>query len=232
MQKRIRGQIIDQEVVMVADRVEATNLELWALYDIRATAYLNLLYYGARAATWASWNLWLQVGAAVGSLGAVTGFLAAGADPTLKWGSAFIGATSAVCAALPAIMGHAEKVNKFEKLHFAYCELFELVKRTALDVRRAGVITEEQTGAAKLLNDLCSRFGKMDDTELKDELRRRCEVDVRARFPPDTLWYASVHVDEQKAADPLNPNPIPGLSGVGRSPCGTILSEGPIRSKR
>lgn len=184
------------------DRIEATNLELWALYDIRATAYLNLLYYGARAAQWAFWNLWLQVGAAVGSLGAVTGFLTLGADPRWKWISAFIGAASAVCAALPAIMGHAEKVNKFEKLHFAYCEIFELVKRTVLDIRRAGLITPEQAGAAKLLNDLCSRLGKLDDTDQKEKLRDKFQAMVLDRFPSESLWYANVHAGTEQADSP------------------------------
>ena len=163
-------------------QIDATNLELWGLYDIRATAYLNLLYYGARASTWSSWNLWLQVGAAVGSLGAVTGFLALGSDPLWRWIAAGVGAASAACAALPAIMGHAEKVNRFEKMHFAYCELFELTKRTIMDVRRSGILTEEQLGEAKILNDIRSRLGQIDDPGLKGALRDRCEAKVRERF--------------------------------------------------
>jgi hypothetical protein len=30
---------------------KATNLELWRLYNIQRSAYLNVLYYGKRAAT-------------------------------------------------------------------------------------------------------------------------------------------------------------------------------------
>jgi hypothetical protein len=181
------------------DRVEATDLELWGLYDIRATAYLNLLYYGSRAARWSFWNLLLQVIASIGSLGAVTVFLTLGTDPFWKWASASFGVFSAVCAVLPAIMGHAEKVNKFEKLHFAYCELFELVKRMVMDVRRAGLITDEQLGAAKLLNDLRSRLGRLEDTGHKDRLREKCEEAVLERFPVSSLWYAGTHADSQRA---------------------------------
>jgi hypothetical protein len=169
---------------------KATNLELQGLYNIQQSSYLNLLYYGARAARWAFWNLWLQVGASVGSLGAVTGFLTVGGTELGKWISAFVGAASAVCAALPAIMGHAEKVNKFEKLHFAYSELYQLVMRTALDVRRAGIITEEQVGAVKLLGDLYSRLGQMDDPDRNDKLAEKYEQVVRDKFPRSGLWYA------------------------------------------
>lgn len=178
---------------------KATNLELEGLYKIQQSSYLNLLYYGARASTWAAWNLWLQVVAAVGSLGAVTGFLTVGGTEKGKWISAFVGAASAVCAALPAIMGHAEKVNKFEKLHFAYCELYQLVMRSAMDVRRAGSITAEQIGAVKLLGDLYSRLGQMDDPDRKDKLAAKYELIVRKKFPNSGLWYA---IEDGKTGPP------------------------------
>ena len=184
------------------EHTEATNLELWGLYNIERSAYLNVLYYGTRASSWAFWNLLLQVFAAVGSLGAVTGFLAAGTDPMWKWISAGVGAASAVCAALPAIMGHADKVNRFEKLHFSYCELFELAKRMAMDIRRSGIITDEQTGTAKILTDLCSRLGQMEDPEFKRELRDSCEIMVRNRFPNGDLWYAGQHEAAEQAGSP------------------------------
>jgi hypothetical protein len=190
----------EQVYPMNNDRVSATNLELWGLYDIRASAFLNLLYYASRASTWAFWNLLLQVGASIGSLGAVTVFLTLGTDPICKWASAFVGVVSALCAILPAIMGHAEKVNKFEKLHFAYCELFELAKRMALDIRRAGVITDEQVGAVKLLNDLASRLGRTDDTDFKDKLRDKCQNTVLKRFPRESLWYAGADDKESSSS--------------------------------
>lgn len=146
--------------------------------------------------------MWLQVIASVGSLGAVTGFLAAGADPFWKWIAAGVGAASAVCAALPAIMGHADKVNRFEKLHFAYCELLELAKRTAMDIRRSGLLTDEQAGAAKILNDLSSRLGRMDDPDFREALRNKCEAKVRDRFPQSALWYAVQHENAEQADSP------------------------------
>ena len=188
---------------MDLDRVEFTNLELWGLYDIRATAYLNLLYYGERAASWAKWNLVLQIVASVASLGAVTVFLTLGTTPIWKLASALVGVASAICAILPAIMGHAEKVNKFEKLHFSYCELFELTKRIIPEIRKAGLITSEQTGEAKLLLDLSSRLGRLDDTDRKDKIRDRCQAIVLERFPSSCLWYAGE--DAESAAKTPTP---------------------------
>ena len=186
-------------LVMHDAQVEATNLELWNLYDVRATAYLNVLYYGHRASTWSKWNLVLQVIAALASLGAVSGFVALGTDPIWKWVSAFIGLASAVCAIMPAVIGHAEKINKFEKLHFSYCELFELTKRTIVEVKRASRVTDEQLGAVKILNDLCSRLGRIDDPDQKNSLRNDCEKIVRTRFPPSELWYAGENAGTEAA---------------------------------
>ena len=139
----------------------------------------------------------MQIGASIGSLGAVTGFIAAGTELAkgheLYWklGAGLIGVVSAVCAALPPIIGHADRINRFERLHFAYCELFHLAKLVTMDVRREGIITSEQRGAAKLLEDLYSRLGQQDDPDHKDKLRDRYEKVVREKYPEESLWYAS-----------------------------------------
>ena len=118
--------------------------------------------------------------------------------------AALVGALSAISAAIPAVMGHSERVNRFEKLHFSYCELFELTKRTIAEIRRSGLISEEQIGAAKLLGDLCSRFGKMDDPDHKDKIRDDCERIVRERFPVTSLWYASEDVNAGQTTIPTS----------------------------
>lgn len=194
-------------MTMTSEARKATNLELWGLYNVQRSAYLNVLYYGKRAATWAKANLFLQIIASIGSLGAVTGFLTLGDTGRGKWISAFVGAASAVCAALPAIMGHAEKVNKFEKLHFAYSELFQLAMRASLDIRRSGSLTAEQLGSAKLLNDLYSRLGQQDDPDRKDKLARECEARVRTKFSEEDLWYATENGRQEGSESRSGPPP-------------------------
>jgi hypothetical protein len=183
--------------VVSRNQVESTNIELWGLYNVLRSSCLNIYYYGARSVTWSRWNLWLQVGASLGSLGAVSGFIAAGTELAgahqiyWKLGASFVGVISAICAALPAIMGHAEKINRFERLHFAYCELFQLAQRTIMDIRRESVVTQEQVGGAKMLADLYSRLGQLDDPDYKIRLKDQCEKKVREKYPPDSLWYAT-----------------------------------------
>ena len=194
------------EVMARTDKIEATNIELWAVYNVLRSAYLNVLYQGARAVTWSRWNLWLQIGASLGSLGAVSVFIAAGSELARghevwwKLLAAAIGVISAVSAALPAIMGHAEKINRFERLHFAYCELFQLAQRMTLDIRREGTVTQEQMGASKILVDMYSRLGQLDDPDLKAKLRDECERQVREKYPVGSLWYASG--DGNQTAEP------------------------------
>lgn len=173
------------------DEIRATNTELWGLYNVLRSSYLNVLYYGARATTWSKWNTALQVVASIGSLGAVGSFLEGS-----KIIASMIGMAAAVCAALPVAMGHADKISRYERLHFAYCELFQLTQRTVMDVRREGLLTQEQLGTSKLLSDLYSRLGQQDDPDFKSTLRDDCEKAVRVKYPPDSLWYASEHGNE------------------------------------
>jgi hypothetical protein len=189
----------DNEAVP-ADAQEKTNLELWGLYNIQKSAYLNVLYYGARATTWAGWNMRLHITASALSLAAVTGLMTLDAHPFWKWTAAIAGAIAGICAALVAIMGHAEKISRFEKLHFAYYELFKLAELAAMDIRRSGLLTEEQLGAAKTLNEIYSRLGQMDDPDFKEALRNKCQLMVKDRFPKDQSWYAGSHEDTPSQA--------------------------------
>ena len=188
------------------DRTEATNIELWGLYNVLRSSYLNVLYYGARATFWSRWNLWLQVVASIGSLGAVGVFLAAGTEAAhpheIGWKivAALIGMVSASSAAIPVAMGHAGKINSFERLHFAYCELFQLTQKAVMDIRRKGLVSDEQRSAAKLLEDLYSRLGQHDDPDHKDKLHDRCIAAVNAKYPKDSLWYASGDGNQETVA--------------------------------
>jgi hypothetical protein len=193
------------DVMARADRIEASCIELKGLYDLLRHAYLNVLYYGRRAASCSRLNFWLQLGAAIGSLGAVTGFLTSqtsvAGEYELGWriASAVVGTLSGICAALPPLMGLTEKINKLERLHFAYCELQHLTQLAIADIRREGLITAEQIGGAKLLLDLHSRLGQQDEPGPQSELRDKCEKDVRDRYPSGSFWYPTVNGNE--AAD-------------------------------
>ena len=117
--------------------------------------------------------------------------------------TALVGVVSALCAAIPAIAGHTEKINRFERLHFAYCELFQLAQLVIMDMRREGIVTSEQRGAAKLLQDLYSRLGQQDDPDHKDKLRDKYEKVVREKYPTDSLWYASENGNQTASAPTL-----------------------------
>jgi len=182
------------------DRIDATNTELWAVYNVLRSAYLNVLYYGRMGSRRAVLNQRLQIVAAVGSLSSVSGFLTAqtsvAGDYAFWWRlvAALVGAGSGICAALPQLMGLSEKIARCERLHFAYCELFQLAQRTVMDVRREGIITTDQAGAAKLLSDMYSRLGQADECGFDKKLRDQCEAEVREKYPKDSLWYADEDV--------------------------------------
>lgn len=185
--------------VATRDHIEVTNIELWGIYNVLRDAYLNVLYYGKMTARWSRRNLWLQVGASVGSLSAVTGFLASGTslagDNQFWWklAAGIVGVVSALCAALPSLMGLADRIGRCERLHFSYNELFQLAKLASMNVRREGLISSEQVGSAKLLGDISSRLGQQDIPGIDKKLRAECEAEVRTKYDEKSLWYASGH---------------------------------------
>jgi hypothetical protein len=180
---------MQQEVLEKATDIRPTRVELRSLYDIQRTATLNIKYYGARAAKFERWNLLCQVVASIGSLSAVGGFLALGGTELGKWLAGIVGLLSAVSAALPPTLEFSNKINRFERLHFSYCQLLHLAKALALDIRRSALVTQQQVGASKEINDLYSRLGQLDETDPKSKLIKKFEQEVRIAFPQESLWY-------------------------------------------
>lgn len=186
------------------DQAEQTNVELWGIYNVLRNSYLNVLYYERMASRWSNWNLWLQIGASFGSLGAVGTFVAVGTGlfqqqaDYWKLAAAIIGVLSALCGAVPAVAGITDKAKRFERLYFAYSELFQIAQRTVMDVRREGVMTPELVGSAKMLHDLCSRLGQLDEPGVDDKLKAKCEGEVRTKYAQG-LWYASGNGNQEPA---------------------------------
>jgi hypothetical protein len=192
---------MQQEVLGKIKDIRPTRIELRSLYNIQRTALLNIKYYGARAALFESWYLVCHVIAIVGSLSAVGGFLTLENTKWGKWAAGVIGVLSAVSAALPPILQFSNKISQFERLHFSYSELFHMAKSLALDIRRSGLVTEQQVGASKAINDLYSRLGQLDETDPKPEIIKKFEQEVRTAFPQDSLWYPKPN-NSQEGASP------------------------------
>ncbi|MGA2984812.1 MAG: hypothetical protein ABSG32_13440 [Terriglobia bacterium] len=180
---------MQQGILEKARDIRPTRIELRSLYDIQRTATLNIEYYGARAAKFERWNLGCQVVASIGSLSAVGGFLALGGTEWGKWLAGVVGLFSAVSAALPPTLEFSNKINRFERLHFSYCQLLHMAKALALDIKRSALVTEQQIGASKEISDLYSRLGQLDETDPKSKLIKQFEQEVRVAFPQESLWY-------------------------------------------
>ena len=67
------------------DQIDQTNVELWGIYNVLRSCYLNVLYYGKKASMWSRLNFWLQIGASLGSLSAISAFIAVGAGLAQKY---------------------------------------------------------------------------------------------------------------------------------------------------
>ena len=84
-------------------------------------------------------------------------------------------------------------------------------KNLALDIRRTKRLTDEQVGGAKVLHDLYSRLGQMDEIE-ESNLKAKCEAKVRSRFPDKSLWYATDDASGEESAAPASPVTPAGAS--------------------
>ena len=100
---------------------------------------------------------------------------------------------------IPTVFDYAGQIKKFERLHFAYSEIYHLTQLLVLDIRRTGTLTLEQLGTAKTLNELYSRLGQMDETDVKSGASKKFEEQVRKEFPNERLWYTGADAPKEHA---------------------------------
>lgn len=161
--------------------------ELVRLFDLYRLANLNARYYGRRAEKFESYNKWSMVIAALLSAAAL-GFLLGAEGEWVKVLAAILSGLTAVISGVTPFFGWTEKVRDLRSLRFAYSQLFGQIESVIGEIRRAGHVSPEHIGMAKIAYDAYSRIEALDELEPDQSLIDEEDEKVRKAFPEDYVW--------------------------------------------
>jgi hypothetical protein len=161
--------------------------ELNRLFNLYRLANLNARYYGCRAEQFERKSKGALVIAALFSALALALLLGADGD-WVKPLSAVLAGIVAVITGVTPFLGWTEKVRDVRNLRFAYSQLFGQIEFAITEIKRAGTLSPEHIGMARMVHEGFMRVEAMDELEPDQELINKEDAKVRAAFPPDYLW--------------------------------------------
>jgi len=161
----------------------ARQAELVEIYDLCRSALLNVYYYGRRARVLSRWNLSVQIVSALGSVITLAGLLAS--VPRI-W--LIISGIAAVCVVILPLFHLTEKIATFERLHFAYDNIYRSLDLIVKDIRVCETLKESDRPAIALLFRQYASLGPLDEMDFDRKLRDTMQEEVNQIIPPERLW--------------------------------------------
>ena len=163
--------------------------ELNRLFNLYRIANLNVRYYGCRAERFERWSKVTLVVPAILSTLALA--LILGVDPKETWArtiAAIAAGMAAIISGTTPFFGLTEKIRDLRNLRFAYSQLFGQIEFAITEIKRAGVLSPEHIGLARMVHESFMRVEALDELEPDQKLIDKEDAKVRAAFPPDYLW--------------------------------------------
>jgi hypothetical protein len=103
------------------------------------------------------------------------------------WAAAFSGIAAFISGVAP-FFGWTERVRDLRNLHFAYSQLFGQAEFAITEIRRAGKVSPEHIGLARMVHEGYMRVEALDELEPDQVLIDKQKEKVDAAFPDDYLW--------------------------------------------
>ncbi len=161
--------------------------ELNRLFNLYRLANLNTRYYGCRAEKFEWLSKVAIVFVALFSASALA--LLLGVDqPWVKPLAAALSGLAAVITGVTPLLGWPEKIRDLRSLRFAYSQLFGQIEFAITEIKRAGTVSGEQIGLAKMVHEGFMRVEAMDELDPDQKLIDKEDAKVRKAFPDDYLW--------------------------------------------
>lgn len=162
------------------------------LYNNYRTTRMSRDYYACRLDYLQKCNVWYEVVLAIGAGGsAISGWYvwktSAGA-----WVWAFIAGASAVLAILKPILQIHKQVERYSKLHTAYCDLTYDYEKLVDDIKATKGITQQSRESIDKTEDRYKELALQDDPKPGDKLLRECQLKVMKSVPDFEVWYPSI----------------------------------------
>lgn len=161
--------------------------ELNRLFNLYRLANLNMRYYGCRAEQFERKSKWTLVIAASVSALALALLLGVEASWIKPLGAALSGVAAVITGVTP-FFGWTEKIRDLRNLRFAYSQLFGQIEFAITEIKRAGMLTPEDLGLARMVHEGFMRVEALDELEPDQELKNREDERVRTAIPADYLW--------------------------------------------
>jgi len=173
------------------DRISADPYydELNRLFHLYRLANLNARYYGCRAEKFEFWTKTALVITAILSTLALS--LILGVDPKESWARAIAAGAAGIAAIISGVtpfFGWTDKIRDMRNLHFAYSQLFGQIEFAITEIRRAGMLSPEHVGLARMAHEGYMRVEALDELEPDQKLIDQEDAKVRKAFPDDYLW--------------------------------------------
>jgi hypothetical protein len=162
--------------------------ELNRLFLLYRLANLNARYYGIRAEKFEWRNKCSLIATAALSMLALSLILVAGDNLVVRIVAAASAGIAAFISGVTPFFGWTDKVRELRNLHFAYSQLFGQIEFAITEVRRAGAISPEHVGLARMVHESFMRVEALDELEPDQALIDREDAKVRKAFPDDYLW--------------------------------------------
>lgn len=161
--------------------------ELRRLFNLYRIANLNVRYYGCRAEHFEFKSKIATVSAALLSALALASLLGLEAW-WVKLAAAGLSGTAAVITGVVPFMGWTERIRDLRSIRFAYSQLFGQIEFAITEIKRAGTLTEEHIGLARMVHEAFMRVEAFDELEPDEKLKNREDEKVRKALPPDYIW--------------------------------------------
>jgi len=97
------------------------------------------------------------------------------------------GAATLAAVVLP-LLSLNDKVERFEKLHFAYGQLRAACEALARKIRTLGDVVSENPAELAVLSEIYDRLSPLDEPKPNPKLIKRLTDEVQAAIPIESLW--------------------------------------------
>jgi hypothetical protein len=163
--------------------------ELNRMFQLYLLAQMNARYYGRRAGAFEWRNKIALILTAI--LSTVALALILGADPkeiwARHWAAGLAGAAAIVSGTTP-FFGWTDRIRDLRNSHFAYSQLFGQLEFVISEMRRAGNLSPEHIGLARMAYEAYTRIEALDELHPNQKMIDQEAANVSKAFPSDYLW--------------------------------------------
>lgn len=171
----------------MSSAIDRSRTHLKRIYDDYRDVLMSRDYYACRLVLFKRWNLVYEVLLAVGTSGAVAGWYL-WQRPAGRTSWAVFAGLVAIMSVLKPILQVPKAIERYSKLHTAYCDLAYDFRELVDDIQSYGGITQAMTDSLAKAKRRYRDLTPQDDPKPASKLLRKCQAGVRKKVPSFDEW--------------------------------------------